>query len=182
MSPAYERTSGTALLMVQGYCRHLCGTSGFGTASQPTLTEVTQIGDQSYYKIAGELASAGYDIHITDQEALGWLERLQTLEMVIQIEQAYPVTGAGEPNGRYESFVAERDAMTMLIDTDTLETLGAVKLKGMGDALAITGISVSEVQSVRGEADWVRNRFTRDQFNNPGSNPGDSQVNVDRIG
>ncbi len=182
MSPAYERTSGTALLMVQGYCRHLCGTSGFGTASQPTLTEVTQMGDQSYYRIAGELASAGYAIAVADTEALGWLERLQTLEWCIQIETAYPVTGAGEPNGRFQQFVTERDAMLALLQSDTLEALGAVRSKGLGESLAITGISVAEVQSVRGEADWVRNRFVRDQFNNPGSTPGDGQVNADRIG
>jgi hypothetical protein len=179
---AYERTAGTALAMVQGLCRHLCGTAGFSATTQPTLTEVGQIRDQAYYKIAGELGYAGYDLAMADTDALGWLERLQTLEMVIRIEQAYPVTGAGEPNARFETFVTERDHLTELINTDTLERLGATRSHTLSEKLDVSGMSIADRDNVRNDPDFVGSRFLRGQFTNPGGSTSSPDAGTDRIG
>jgi hypothetical protein len=165
--PVWESGSGTALALVQAYCRHLCGTAGFGTATQPTAAEVNGYSDMAYYKIAGFLGHAGYGTTILGSAVTGILQNLQVLETVISVELSYPITGPGEPNERFLEFVRQRDALYEMLDSAALSALGVEPVALSSNRAEATGISIGRKLSVTSDGDLVTSRFRRDQFAAP---------------
>lgn len=165
--PAYELTNGDALAAVESLTRHLCADTGYTPTTHPTLDEVRGFGDMCYYKIAGALSSANYPTTQTATAALGWLQNLQVLEMVIALELAYPITGAGEPNERFAEFVRQRDWFYEMLASGGIDGLGFERTH----YAAVTGVSVARKNSVRSDPDLVPSRFRRGDFSNPLSVP-----------
>ena len=158
---AYERTQGAALEGVESKCSHLTQDGSFSDETVPTDASVAQTLTESYYRVAAELAAAGYAVTQTDPEVLGFLQRLNILDAALNIELSAPIVGPGEPNERYKALQAERDAMLALLKTQALTVLGAEKGSSYSALFAQTGVIRDDKEDVDTDSDLVPKRFRR---------------------
>lgn len=154
----YENNEGDCKEGVEGICGHLTVDGSFSDTTQPTSSDVDRMLTESYYHVAVRLAAAGYDPTQSDARVIGFLQRVQILDAVLQVEMANPITGPGEPNERFLALKAERDDMFALIASGGLDLLGAtvVRLDPV-----LTGISKDRKLSVESDSDLVQKRFRR---------------------
>ena len=158
---AYERTQGAALEGVEAKCQHLTQDGSFTDDTVPSDVSVSQTLTESYYRVAAELAAAGYAVTQTDTEVLGFLQRLNILDAALNIELSVPIVGPGEPNERYRALQMERDAMFALLKTQALTVLGAEKGSSYSDLFAQTGVIRDDKRDVDSDSDLVPKRFRR---------------------
>ncbi len=171
MVAVYERSDGTALVQVEGYCRHLTQQGRFNNTSNPTLTWVEDQLDLDAAYIAAKLESCGYAATQTDADVLTLLESWNTIRTVIAIELTNPVESiSGKGNARFQEFRHKDKMLEDIVCNSGLKDLGATAgATGLSDFLVAGGVSHSRKQTVEEDTDHIKHRIRRGQFRYPGS-------------
>lgn len=162
---AYERDAGTSVIQaVEAHCRHLTSGGTFGMASTPSLAQVEQMIDRTYYDLYARLAEGGYDpaVATTATAALGFLEGLNTFGAVMRVELAHPITGrGGEPNDRYREYADQYREGIAILASDALEEMGVERTTALSARVGLGGTSLSEKRDLYEDSDAVQARFRR---------------------
>ena len=161
---AYELTAGTSCLnLVEAYCRHLTEGGKFSDTSSPSLSQVESVLTQVYYRLQAHLAQSGYGTAQTLSPVVSYLEHLNAIGAVVQIELMHPISsGEREANLRYREFKAQWEADTAFLATSGFADLGAARAgQASGDALVLTGVSLADKQGIESDSDYLLPRFRR---------------------
>lgn len=170
MVVVYERSTGTALVQVEGYCRHLTDGGRFSSKSQPTATWVSDQLDLDAVYIATKLESCGYAATQTEADVIQLLESWNTIRTVIAIELSNPVTAiSGKGNARFQEFRNKSKTLEDLACGAGLADLGATVSGGLGEFLVAGGVSRARKQTVEEDTDHISHRIRRGQFKYPGT-------------
>lgn len=162
---AFETSAGEAMNVIEGYCKQYTSSNVFSTSTQPTLTEVETFLTMRYYTIQAILGDAGYELIPTDAEVLGYLQHLNSVGAVLDIELTNPITGTGEPNERYKVFEKMWENGVKFIQGSGLEQLGATR---EGQSILAGGISISRKEVLGDDTDAVPPKFRRGMQEHPG--------------
>lgn len=168
--PVYEVASGSAIAMVEAFCRHLTSAGTFDTTTSPRRTQVTDFINTSGYWVAALLAKNGYSTAQADAEVVGFLQELNVYDSVIKVEMSVPTSDiSGEGNARFQEFKARLNQMVEMVeDTDVLERLGATVDRAPSADLLATGVSRDRKDTVYDDTDHIPHRFRRGIHRAPG--------------
>ena len=175
----YEAGAGSALLQVEGYCRHLTTNGRFSDNSQPGRVWVESQLDLDASYISTKLEEAGYSFEQTDTEVLQLLQLWNSLRTAIGIELSNPISSpSGKGNARFEEFKVQADMVEKIATGPGLADIGASVSGGLSENLLATGVSQDRKRTVELDTDHILHRFRKGQFANP--NASDPTADTDR--
>lgn len=171
---AYERESGTALVLVEGHCRHLTDGGTFSAGGTPGVGLIENWLEEAYYDIQAHLAENGYSVTVAASASavLGYLERLNVYGAVMQVELAHPITGRdGEENDRYRTYRTLYNKGISLLASDALAQLGQPKDEEISAFIDVGGRSIARKDVAYQDTDAVQPRFPRHFGRDPVTSP-----------
>lgn len=150
---------------VESWCRHLTDAGTFSTATAPTKVQVENWLTMGQADVMAKLVHYGYGTAApTDPNGLAWLEKMNCLRAVMDVEMSYPITEWGQPNARMAMFEKQWDEGVELLERGLLAGIGiaAGTATSLSNNLVFTGTSASRKLSREEEEDRVAGKFRRD--------------------
>ena len=159
---SFEVKEGGVLERVATICRHLTTKGIFLDTSPIPVADVERFIDDAYYWLLSQLNRNGYSKTQANTDVKGALQTLQAIAAAVKVEFSVPTTATGEENTRYRGLVRERDDLvSLLLETDALEQLGATKDRAKSKYLQGTGRSIDRKRDIYIDSDIVPSRFPR---------------------
>lgn len=154
------------------WCQQMLkGGTAFGTATQPTLTQVEQLINGRVADVSTALARSGYataqPVATSGTRVCTVISQAIAFGVVADIELTKPTAGGNlKENTRYVAFSKRWEDFLAGVNGAALQYMGAVRERDASNGMKVTGTSYAEREADARNPDLVQSLFPRGWMDN----------------